>query len=333
MIHVAWPWIFLLLPLPLLLRLLLPKASLAQGLPVYAPFVFTLKGIEKTGGEVRSMRRRMFSVFLIWLLLLCAGARPQWLGEPLELPETGRSLMLSVDISGSMEIPDLDVVGGRLTRLDVIKNVAGNFIQRRSGDRVGLILFGTYAYLQAPLTFDRVTVQTLLQEAEIGMAGPNTAIGDAIGLGIKRLKDVADGKAALVLLTDGANTAGVMPPRQAADLALQAGLRIYTVGVGAESMYVQGLLGSRKVNPSKDLDEETLQYIADTTGGQYFRARDKKDLEMIYRKLDQLEPLESGNRVVRPVKALYCWPLGTALLFSFLWLLWVVLPFTNRKVE
>lgn len=327
MIQIAWPWIFLLFPFPWILRLLLPKASLAEGLPVYAPFVFSLQRLEESEEHVQSRRWRFASILIIWLLLLCAGSRPQWLGEPLELPETGRSLILSVDISGSMEIPDLDFVGGRSTRLDVIKSVAGNFIERRSGDRIGLILFGTYAYLQAPLTFDRMTVWALLQDAEIGMAGKNTAIGDAIGLAIKRLKDSPEGQAALVLLTDGANTAGVMPPRQAADLAAQAGLRIYTIGVGADSMYVQGLLGSVKVNPSKDLDEDTLKYIAETTGGQYFRARDKKELEDIYFRLDQLEPLEAGSRVVRPVKALYHWPLGVALLLSMLWLFVIVLPF------
>jgi Ca-activated chloride channel family protein len=178
-------------------------------------------------------------------------------------------------------------------------------------------LFGSQAYLQAPLTFDRDTVGSYLADAMVGIAGRETAIGDAIGLAVKRLREAPEGRAVLVLLTDGANTAGAVSPRKAADLAAEAGLRIHTIGVGAQSMQVRGLLGRRTINPSADLDEATLKYIADTTGGRYFRAYDREGLEEVYRRLDALEPAGGSSRVVRPTTELYPWPLGVALLMSF----------------
>ncbi len=325
MIHIVWPWIFLFLPLPFLVRRVLPRAMSFKGAAVYAPFVLNT-GI-RSGQDVQAaQRKKVFLASLVWVLLVLAGVRPQWLGPPIELPESGRALMLAVDISGSMEVPDLDVSGNQVSRLDVVKEVAGDFIFRRSGDRLGLILFGTNAYIQAPLTFDRQTVRTLLEEAEIGMAGKNTAIGDALGLAVKRLRERNDGKAALILLTDGANTAGKVPPRQAADLAASTGLRIYTIGVGADAFRVQGLFGKRTVNPSRDLDEDTLRYIAEKTGGVYFRAKNKEGLEEIYEKLDVLEPVEGDGRVVRSVSSLYFYPLGAAFLLSIIWGLFTVRP-------
>ncbi|MES9855107.1 MAG: VWA domain-containing protein [Sedimenticola sp.] len=324
MIHFAWPWLFLLLPLPWLLRRWLPAAAPAQGGVLYAPFAPSLAAVG-TSAAVRPSPVRIVTLLLIWLLLLTAAARPQWLGEPTELPETGRNLMLAADLSGSMETPDLDIDGEQATRLDAVKSVAGAFIERRKGDRIGLILFGSQAYLQAPLTFDRTTVHRLLNQAMIGIAGRETAIGDAIGLAIKRLRQAPEGMAVLILLTDGANTAGRVPPRQAAELAAQAGLKIYTIGIGAEKMRVRGLFGSRIVNPSADLDEETLGYIADTTGGKYFRARDLEALQGVYQQIDALEPVAGGSRLVRPITSLYPWPLSGSLLlslFTALTLLW-----------
>lgn len=317
MIHLAWPWVFLLLPLPWLAWRFLPRAAPATGPSLYAPFVVELFGGQASGRE-RKRRWPLLLAALVWLLLLGAGSRPQWLGAPLELPQTGRSLMLAIDASGSMQTPDLDLNGSRASRLAVVKQVAGNFIRHRSGDRIGLIIFGTHAYLQAPLTFDRTTVAELLNEVQVGIAGPQTAIGDAIGLALKRLYRLPKGKAALILLTDGANNAGRVPPRQAADLAAQAGVKIYTVGVGAGRIRVGGFFGSQVVNTSADLDVSTLKYIARVTGGKYFRAKDKKGLEEIYRRIDQLEPLEGDSRVVRPVTALFMWPLGAAFLLSTL---------------
>ncbi len=327
MINIAWPWIFLLLPLPWLVwRFAPPAASQGQGPPaLYAPFVLDIA--EHAGVTEQPGRRRLraFVLSLIWVLLLCAAARPQWLGEPVELPETGRSLMLAVDVSGSMKTPDLDLEGSRGSRLDVVKQVAGEFLKRRTGDRLGLVLFGTRAYLQAPLTFDRKTVAKLLEEALIGIAGKQTAIGDAIGLAVKRLRGTGDKDAVLILITDGANTAGAVTPRKAAELASQAGIRIYTIGVGARQIQVSDFFGTRTVNPSQDLDEDTLKYIAQVTGGRYFRATDMKSLEAIYRELDRIEPVKAGSKVVRPVTSLFYWPLGMAFSLSLLWGLFRVL--------
>ncbi len=319
MIHIAWPWMFVLLPLSYLVWRFVPIATSAGPVAVYAPFVLDIAEHAGIGGH-RRQRRRWQTVLLslIWFLLLCAASRPQWLGEPVELPETGRSLMLAVDVSGSMRTPDLDLDGTRGSRLDVVRQVAEEFLSRRTGDRLGLILFGTHAYLQAPLTFDRKTVSRLLQEAQIGIAGKQTAIGDAIGLAVKRLRKTHDKEAVLILITDGANTAGLVSPRQAADLAAQADIKIYTIGVGARQIRIRDFFGTRTVNPSADLDEDTLRYIARVTGGKYFRATDRKSLEAIYRELDRLEPVKAGTRMVRPVTSLFYWPLGAAFFLSML---------------
>jgi Ca-activated chloride channel family protein len=253
---------------------------------------------------------------LAWLLLVTAAARPEWLGDPVEQGVSGRDLMLAVDLSGSMEIADFMLRGKKVDRLTATQDVAGHFLERRVGDRLGLILFGETAYLQAPLTFDRKTVHTLLDEAVIGLAGDKTAIGDAIGLAVKRLRDNPKDQRVLILLSDGANTAGTVAPLQAADLAARVGLKVYTIGIGADEMVVRDLLGSHKVNPSQDLDEPTMRGIAEKTGGRYFRARDVEELEGIYRLLDELEPVERDKRYYRPHSELYPWPLAGALVLA-----------------
>jgi Ca-activated chloride channel family protein len=245
-----------------------------------------------------------------------ACTRPQWLGEPIEQAVSGRDLMMAVDLSGSMEVQDFFINKQTVDRLTAIKYVASDFINRRVGDRIGLILFGTQAYLQTPLTFDRKTVMTLLNESAIGLAGDNTAIGDAIGLAIKRLKNQPDNSRVLILLTDGANTAGEVTPLKAAELAEANHLKIYTIGVGADEMIVRSFFGSRKVNPSADLDENTLVKIAESTGGRYFRARNADELNNIYMLLDKLEPIEKDKQFFRPRSELYYWPLALALLLT-----------------
>jgi Ca-activated chloride channel family protein len=201
-------------------------------------------------------------------------------------------------------------------RLTATKQVAGEFIERRVGDRIGLILFGEAAYLQVPMTFDRRTVRTLLDESVIGLAGQATAIGDAIGLAVKRLRERKESNRVVILLTDGANTAGAVEPVEAAKLAAREGLKIYTIGIGADEMLVRSLFGTRRVNPSTDLDEKTLGSIAELTGGKYFRARDTEELEKIYALLDELEPLEGEARKFRPRQSLYYWPLAFAFLIG-----------------
>jgi len=320
-IQFEWPWLLLLLPLPLLLRRLLPAAATSRDAAVRVPFIEDFKRTGSQGPKIITRHGLLWLALLAWILLIIAAARPQWLGDSVELPVSGRDLMLAVDLSGSMQVEDFELNGRTVNRLYATQSVAGDFIERRVGDRLGLILFGRQAYLQTPLTFDRKTVQTLLSEAVIGLAGKETAIGDAIGLAVKRLRDKNKNSRVLILLTDGANTAGEVEPIKAAELAAQEGLKIYTIGIGADEMLVRSLFGTRRVNPSVDLDEKTLKAIAEKTGGRYFRARDTDDLMKIYQLLDEMEPVERENKVFRPTSALYFWPLGAAGIIASLLLL------------
>lgn len=319
MIEFLWIWAFLFLPLPLLVNRKLPKASNREA-ALKVPFFTTLTKIDSVS-PVLKKRQLLTSTMAIlaWILLVTAASRPQWIGEPVNLPTTGRDLMMAVDISGSMEAQDIQLRGQNATRLEVVKDVVGDFVARRTGDRLGLILFAARAYTQAPLTFDRETVETLLYEANIGIIEENaTAIGDAIGLGVRHLRDRPQSSRVLILLTDGVNNAGEVSPMQAGDLATREGIRVYTIGIGADAVISNSLFGPRTVNPSADLDEETLTAIAERTGGQYFRARDRQELESIYTMLDQLEPVEQEAETYRPIISLFFWPLGLAMLLSLL---------------
>jgi Ca-activated chloride channel family protein len=312
MIHLEWPWLLLTLPLPLLVRWLAPVRITVEQAALKVPF---LDDFSSGATRAISQNRRgpLLLASIAWLLLILACTRPQWLGDPIEQAVSGRDLMLAVDLSGSMEAQDFMLNKRPVDRLTAIKSVASDFINRRVGDRIGLILFGTQAYLQTPLTFDRKTVMTLLNESVIGLAGDNTAIGDAIGLAIKRLKDQPENSRVLILLTDGANTAGEVAPLKAAELAAENKLKIYTIGVGADEMIVRSFFGNRRVNPSADLDENTMVKIAETTGGRYFRARNTDELNNIYMLLDQLEPVEKDKQFFRPRAELFYWPLAFAL--------------------
>ncbi len=333
MIHFEWSWLLYLIPLPLILRRFLPAVAPAQEAALRVPFLSEFSEMRSTTRQVGPGRLILWLAFLAWFFLVLASARPQWLGEPIEIPISGRNLMLAVDLSGSMEVEDFELNGKVVNRLTATQAVASAFIDRRVGDRLGLILFGRQAYLQTPLTFDRLTLKTLLQEAVIGLAGQETAIGDAIGLAVKRLRenDVDTGQRVMILLTDGANTAGEVEPLKAAELAAAEDLKIYTIGIGADEMIVRSFFGSRKINPSADLDEKTLRAIAEKTGGQYFRARDTAALAEIYTLLDKLEPVEQEQQRFRPTSALYPWPLGAAVILVGLLLLKLSLPDFSMK--
>jgi len=313
--QLAWPWVLATIALPLLAIWLLPATHSGSEPALRIPFFLQVAAWSDEHG-VHARRWRMLVAGFAWALLVLAAARPQWIGEPLALRISGRDLMLAVDLSGSMKRRDMQVGNDWVTRLEVVKQVAGEFIERRDGDRIGLILFGTRAYLQAPLTFDRPTVRTLLEEAVIGLAGEQTAIGDAIGLGVKRLKERPAKNRVLILLTDGANTAGEVHPLDAARFAAKLGLKIYTIGVGADVAMMRRLYGTARVNPSADLDEPTLAAIARATGGRYFRARQTNELVDIYRTLDELEPVIGDEEQFRPTTELYYWPLALALLIA-----------------
>ncbi|MGK0298421.1 MAG: Ca-activated chloride channel family protein [Gammaproteobacteria bacterium] len=322
MINFEWPWMVLLLPLPYLIWKFSTPISNKKEAALRVPFLEDFVDESGSSVELRPARWMIFFSTLAWLLLILAIMRPQWLGEFIEFPVSGRDLIIAVDLSGSMQEEDFVLKGQRVDRLTATKFVAGDFIERRIGDRIGLILFGERAYLQAPLTLDRDTVKTLLYESAIGLAGRATAIGDAIGLAVKRIRQRENTNRVLILLTDGANSAGEVEPLEAARLAAREGLKIYTIGVGADEMVVEFFFGTRKINPSADLDEKALTEIAEMTGGKYFRARDTQELDKIYAIMDALEPVERDVRRFRPRKSLYFWPLSIALVLSTLLLLY-----------
>ena len=297
-IEFAFVWVFLLLPLPLLVHLFFPPAPVNETAALRIPFFQNLHTGLKPKKKSRSLFRFLLAI-IIWVLLLTAAARPQFVGDTIKQSVTGRSLMMAVDLSGSMREPDMIISNGRVTRLTAVKIVAGDFISKRKGDRIGLILFGSQAYLQAPLTFDRKTVETLLKESSLGLAGRATAIGDAIGLAVKRLRKEDEQDRVLILLTDGSNTAGNVDPLKAADLASQEKVKIYTIGVGSPR--------------SSDIDEPTLKAIAEKTNGRYFRARDVEGLLEIYKVLDEIEPVSKDELSYRPITELFYYPLALAL--------------------
>jgi Ca-activated chloride channel family protein len=296
----AWWWMLVLLPVPLVLRRLLPAEPLDRSAALNVPSGSPFADLVGASGASVDSGWRIALLWAVWTLAVLAAARPQFVGEAVALPISGRDLLMIVDLSGSMEEQDFQLGGQWVDRLTATKAVAREFIANRVGDRLGLILFGREAYLQTPLTFDRTTVQTLLDESAIGLAGKETAIGDAIGLAIRTLDDarVEAGRRVAILLTDGANTAGSVDPLKAAELAAQRSMVVYTIGIGADALTVRSLFGLRQINPSADLDEETLNAIATMTGGRYFRARDTEELAQIYALLDELaaESDESGFR-------------------------------------
>ena len=325
MFELLWWWILLLLPVPWLVQRWFATKQQDEVVQagLFMPFADDLRDISQTQTSPNKHGKYQLLLWLAWLFLLLAAARPQWLGEPVELSRSGRDLMLAIDLSGSMQTRDFELSGQPVDRLTATKVIAKDFIARREGDRVGLILFGAQAYLQTPLTFDRKTVNQFLSEAVIGLAGKETAIGDAIGLAVKRLQHVKNASdLVLILLTDGVNTAGALKPEEAVKLAKNIGLRIYTIGMGADSMAVRSFFGTQMVNPSADLDEAMLQNIADETGGKYFRAKDTQGLQKIYALIDKLELVARDSKTFRPVRSLLVYPL--AISFALLLLMLVL---------
>jgi len=319
MLDFLWLWAFALLPLPLVARFIIPAAPQeTAALKVANISDWHDEGQADISTSNASAGLRWLLPALIWIALVTALARPVWVGEPIRLPAEGRDLMLAVDISGSMDTADMEINGKSVNRLAIVKQVLNDFISQRDGDRLGLILFGSNAYLQTPLTFDRETVRSFMEESALGLAGKMTAIGDAIALSVKRMRENPSDSQVLVLLTDGANTAGSIEPVRAAELAAEMGVRIYTIGLGAETMEVPSFFGSRTVNPSRDLDEASLEKIAELTEGRFFRARNTEELSKIYSLIDELEPTEREEKTYRPESSLFHWPLLLALLLTWL---------------
>ncbi|NMM40817.1 vWA domain-containing protein [Pseudoalteromonas arctica] len=310
MFEFSWPWLFVLLPLPWLLRLLFKPAHSEGNTRLRIPSFAK----HNLGAQVIQQQARGISVFewLIWLLLVTALANPTWLDDPITLPNEGRDIMLAVDLSGSMTEQDMAYQGQYVDRLTMVKAVLSDFIEQRQGDRLGLILFGDTAFLQTPLTRDVKTVSQMLSEAQIGLVGRATAIGDALGLSVKRFASKDESNRIVVLLTDGQNTAGNLDPEEALLLAREEGIKVYTIGVGSDNPRGFSLFNMGGMSGGS-LDETLLKRIAEQTGGLYFRAKDVAGLQQIYQELDKLEPISADEQTFRPQSALFYFPLLIAL--------------------
>ncbi|HBQ45419.1 MAG TPA: hypothetical protein DD716_07230 [Thiomicrospira sp.] len=315
------PWVLALLPLPWILRLLIKPVAKVET-PLLAPHI--LQRLNRLTNhsdyliQPNSVRHSLPGLAIImWLLVVLAAMRPVLFIEPTSFTASGKDLILAVDLSGSMEKNDMILHGKKVDRLTSVKSVVADFIEQRQGDRLGLVVFGSQAFIQSPLTHDLTTLNQLLQETEIGMAGNNTAIGDAIGLTLKHLANQtrpSKVKPILILLTDGSNTDGKVDPIDAAKKAKEMGLKIYTIGIGkARLSSIDAFL-----NRGRHMDIDTLKTIAEISGGEFFLASDSRQLNKIYQHINQLELSEHQIYQYRLRTELYPWLLGAALIISFL---------------
>jgi Ca-activated chloride channel family protein len=315
MFQFYWPWMSCLLPLPIVARLLLPASKKVDRVPeLRFPALHRLQiAFPASQNNVKlSSRWFLLTLSLLWLSLVLAVMRPQWVEQLTSVQNQGYDLMLAVDISGSMQALDFSTSKAVMSRLDATKNVVGKFVHDRQGDRIGLILFGEHAYLQVPLTLDTVSVEHMLHNALSGMAGPTTAIGDAIGLAVRNLRDRPEGSRVIILLTDGEDTASSIPPLEAAKLAKQYGIRIYTIGVGRDGPVPYPNDRGGIVMVEVPIDETLLKEIAHLTNGDYFRATDEQVLQAIYSKINALEKTKANVRTYMIREPLYRYPLSIA---------------------
>ena len=308
MLEFQLPWALTALPLPLLTRWLLPPYRSRQA-AIRAPFFDAMvraSGEQASPGAVvlRWNAVQWLLGPLIWAAIVVALARPVWVEPPVEKIESSRDLLVAVDLSGSMETRDMrDDAGRPVTRLEAIQDVLDDFIARREGDRIGLMFFGSSPYLQAPFTLDHDLVREILRQAAVGTPGPQTMLGDAIGLAINTFEASEASQRVLILLTDGNDTGSKVPPARAASLAARAEITVHTIGFGNPGSAGEGLF-----------DQEALDGIAAATGGASFLASDREALEEVYRELDGLEPQEFETLSYRPTRPLYMIPLGLAVL-------------------
>ncbi|MDC0610567.1 VWA domain-containing protein [Vibrio sp.] len=310
-IEFEWWWMLFLLPLPIVFRWLTK--------PVKPKAAVRLTYLPPDEGAIQSKSLPVVIITsLVWLCLILAAARPVWFGDPISAQPKHRDMMLVVDLSYSMSQKDMQDGDDYIDRLSAVKNVLNDFIDKRKGDRLGLVLFADHAYLQTPLTFDRNTVKQQLDQTVLKLIGNNTAIGEGIGLATKTFIDGNAPQRVMILLSDGSNTAGVLDPIKAAEIAKKYHTKIYTIGVGAGEMLVQDFFMTRKINTAADLDEKTLMKIAKITGGQYFRARNKKELETIYDTINSLQPVQQAKQTWRPQDEWFPYPLALALFGSLI---------------
>ena len=350
MITFFWPWLLLLLPLPLLVRKLFAshlhnkspgnaeKFTMTEALKL--PDYNELSAMTAKKQTIALWHKRLIIPWLIWILLVISAAQPLWMDDKQPIPVTGRDLMLLIDVSGSMRQMDFlrlsknddlnhepsglstqnmeQLKNTGVSRLDVVKEVAARFVRQRTGDRTGLILFGDKPYLRAALSYDRNAVEQLIMESEIALAGESTAIGDAIGLAIKRMRDLPAKSRVIVLLTDGANNEGLVNPRKAAQLASDQGIRIYTIGIGKQNIPGPNPYGIWSAENAQRYEKTVLKDMAQITGGYFFHALDSAGIQDAYDRLNELEPTLTQNVHKHLAYALYPWSLACALLLSIL---------------
>ena len=322
MFSFAWPWMAVLLALPFLVHRLgkRARADHARNTPeIFFPNINRLKRIFPKQKEVKPASGLYLPVLaLLWLCLVSALMRPERVDQFAQLQTSGYDLMLAVDLSGSMQALDYQRNGEQISRIGIVKSVVSDFVAQRQGDRIGLILFGSNAYLHVPLTLDTLSVRNMLNNVAVGEAGDQTAIGDAIGLAVHNLRSRPEKSRVIVLLTDGIDNASTIPPLEAAELARQYGIRIYTVGVGSKGLvpFPQGF--GQTVLTEFDLDEALLQKIASTTGGGYFRATNTQALQSIYAQINKLEKTNADARTYTIHRPLYRYPLAIALILLLL---------------
>jgi Ca-activated chloride channel family protein len=302
-----YPYLLALLPLPVLIWWLLPpyrEETTSVRLPFFREVV-EASGLSPSRGATIpqvNLAEKLLAP-LCWGLVILALARPQYVDPPIEKLQPARDLLLALDLSQSMDTPDFrDPAGQAIPRVEAVRLVVAGFVRRRTQDRIGLIVFGDAPYPLVPFTLDHATVQTMIAGALPGMAGPRTALGDAIGLGIKLFQNSAAPEKVLVILTDGNDTASKMPIDQAARIAKDRGIRVHTIGIGDPA-----------ATGEDRLDSDGLNKIADVTGGRYFFGQDQSQLEQIYATLDQITPANAKTLSWRPKRELFYWPLGAAL--------------------
>lgn len=327
MLEFSEPWAFIFLLAPVLIFWLVPPHRESRD-SLQVPYFQRLVALSgETPRSGASIRRRLsiqtLASLIGWCLLVSALARPEWVGEPVKLEKTARDLMLAVDLSGSMDATDFrDESGAQTDRLSVAKEVLEEFVAGREGDRLGLIVFGNAAYLQAPFTDDHATWLTLLDESIVNMAGPSTALGDAIGLAIANFRQSKTENRVLIVLTDGNDTGSRVPPLDAAKVAKVEGVTIYTVAVGDPATVGE-----------EALDMETLEAVAETTGGASYVAANRDALLETYQDIDALEPASYDSLSYRPRSAMFHYPLAAfALLYLMAMPLFALVAYRKRKV-
>ncbi len=315
MITFMHPNLWILIFLPLIMQTILPAKKNNLGSALRIPFIKDLQAIEGTPTTKAQNKTKFFYIFIIWALLVICLMRPITKDEEIKIPSKSREIVMITDISPSMLEKDFVYNAKVQDRLSGVKAIASKFIASRSSDKVGLVLFASKAYLQAPITYDKKAVIEVLNQAEAGMAGQSTAIGDALGLGLKYLKDTPNkDKKVMILLTDGESNDGYFSVAQAIELAQKEGVKIYTIGLGSKNNFLDAIFGSQ------GFDEKYLKLIAEFTNGRYFKASSGADLARVYQEINALEPIDSQNKTIIKVTELFYIPACFALLLASIFL-------------